>query len=73
MPGFLVAASLALVAWGALAFGAVYPWAWQPLIAGAVISVQVAPGQTTLTRIPLPPHSTASTRVRWISAALLLA
>jgi len=37
MPGFLVAASLALVAWGALAFGAVYPWAWQPLIAGAVI------------------------------------
>ncbi len=35
MPSFLVAASLALVAWGALAFGAVYPWAWQPLIAGA--------------------------------------
>jgi hypothetical protein len=37
MPPFLVAASLALVAWGALAFGAVYPWAWQPLIAGAVV------------------------------------
>ena len=37
MPSFLVAASLALVAWGALAFGAVYPWAWQPLITGAVI------------------------------------
>ena len=36
MPSVLVAASLALVAWGALAFGAVYPWAWQPLIAGAV-------------------------------------
>ena len=37
MPSFLVAASLALVAWGALAFGAVYPWAWQPLIAGALV------------------------------------
>jgi hypothetical protein len=37
MPTFLVTASLVLVAWGALAFGAVYPWAWQPLIAGAVV------------------------------------
>jgi O-antigen ligase/polysaccharide polymerase Wzy-like membrane protein len=37
MPAVLVAASLALVAWGALAFGAVYPWAWHPLIAGALV------------------------------------
>jgi len=37
MPPILVTASLALVAWGALAFGAVYPWAWQPLITGAVV------------------------------------
>ena len=37
MPRTLVAASLALVAWGALAFGAVYPWAWLPLAAGAAV------------------------------------
>jgi hypothetical protein len=30
----LLAATVGLVAWGALAFGAVYPWAWTPLIAG---------------------------------------
>jgi len=34
MPRMLVAAALALLAWGALAFGAVYDWAWKPLIAG---------------------------------------
>lgn len=33
----LLGAAIALVAWGALAFGAVYPWAWQPLIAGAAL------------------------------------
>ena len=32
----LVAAGL-LVAWGALAFGAVYPWAWQPLVTGCAL------------------------------------
>jgi O-antigen ligase len=30
----LLAAAGLLVAWGALAFGAVYPWAWLPLLAG---------------------------------------
>jgi hypothetical protein len=30
----LLAATVSLVAWGALAFGAVYPWAWKPLIGG---------------------------------------
>jgi O-antigen ligase len=30
----IVAASIAIIAWGALAFGAVYPWAYQPLLAG---------------------------------------
>jgi len=29
--------TLALIAWGALAFGAVYPWAYRPLMAGAVM------------------------------------
>lgn len=33
----LLAATWLLVAWGALAFGAVYPWAWQPLVAGCAI------------------------------------
>jgi hypothetical protein len=37
MHRLLVAASLTLVAWGALAFGAVYPWAWRPLIAGGAL------------------------------------
>jgi O-antigen ligase len=31
------AGTLALVAWGSLAFGAVYPWAYTPLAAGAVV------------------------------------
>jgi len=34
MPRLLLVATFLLVVWGALAFGAVYPWAWQPLIAG---------------------------------------
>ena len=29
--------TLALIAWGALAFGAVYPWAYRPLMAGAAV------------------------------------
>ena len=33
----LLAATWLLVVWGALAFGAVYPWAWRPLIAGAAV------------------------------------
>lgn len=37
MKRLLLGAALTLVAWGALAFGAVYPWAWEPLIAGAAI------------------------------------
>ena len=32
----VLAGTLALVAWGSLAFGAVYPWAYTPLAAGAV-------------------------------------
>ena len=33
----LVAASWLLVVWGALAFGAVYAWAWRPLAAGSAL------------------------------------
>jgi len=33
----LLAAALLLVMWGALAFGAVYPWAWRPLVTGAAV------------------------------------
>lgn len=36
LPIFLVSTWL-LVAWGALAFGAVYPWAWRPLITGCAV------------------------------------
>ncbi len=35
MTRFLLAATVGLVAWGALAFGAVYPWAWMPLMGGS--------------------------------------
>jgi len=31
-------ATLALVAWGALAFGAVYPWAFMPMFAGCAVA-----------------------------------
>jgi len=37
IPGLLIAATWCLVAWGALAFGAVYPWAWRPLITGCAV------------------------------------
>src|SRR5215204_863501 len=33
----VTAAALALIAWGALAFGAVYPWAYTPLLAGCAL------------------------------------
>jgi O-Antigen ligase len=33
----VTAGTLALVAWGSLAFGAVYPWAYAPLAAGCVV------------------------------------
>ncbi|MEO5896076.1 MAG: O-antigen ligase family protein [Vicinamibacterales bacterium] len=33
----MTAAVMALVAWGALAFGAVYPWAYTPLLAGCAL------------------------------------
>src|SRR5215218_7565038 len=33
----MTAAALALIAWGALAFGAVYPWAYTPLLAGCAL------------------------------------
>ena len=40
MASLLIGATWCIVAWGALAFGAVYPWAWRPLItASAVIGV----------------------------------
>ena len=42
---------LTLVAWGALAFGAVYPWAYTPLAAGCIVV-----GLAALRRIrPMPP------------------
>src|SRR5213076_3080235 len=44
-----VAAVLALVSWGAFAFGAVYPWAYWPLFGGCVLV-----GASAL-RQPAPP------------------
>jgi O-antigen ligase len=37
MSRLLLAATWLLVVWGALAFGAVYPWAWRPLITGCAV------------------------------------
>ncbi len=38
----LTAAVVLLVAWGALAFGSVYPWAYTPLLAGCALTGAVA-------------------------------
>jgi len=37
MSRLLLVAAWLLVVWGALAFGAVYPWAWRPLITGCAV------------------------------------
>lgn len=63
----LIIASIAIVAWGALAFGAVYPWAYGPLLIGcafAGILGLVEPGL----RMP-----TASRRVLLALVAVLAA
>jgi O-antigen ligase len=49
---FVLAASLLLVAWGAFAFGAVYPWAYMPLALGAALTGLL--GLTTGTRPAWP-------------------
>ncbi len=36
--GIFVAVLLPTIAWGILAFGAVYPWAYRPLLAGALLA-----------------------------------
>jgi len=58
----LVGATIAVVAWGALAFGSVYVWAYRPLAAAAVVV-----GLLTLIagRAGRPP-------LRWIALSLLL-
>ena len=45
-------AILAVVAWGALAFGAVYPWAYQPLLVGGAV---VGLAGLILIRVNRPP------------------
>ena len=42
MHSLLTAAVVLLVAWGALAFGSVYPWAFTPLLAGCALTGVVA-------------------------------
>ena len=37
MSRLLLVATWLLIVWGALAFGAVYPWAWRPLITGCAV------------------------------------
>src|SRR5262249_12241251 len=46
----------ALVAWGALAFGAVYAWAYVPLLAGASVFglAEIARGRKLLGLAPVP-------------------
>ncbi|MBA3296831.1 MAG: hypothetical protein H0U19_07835, partial [Acidobacteria bacterium] len=34
----IVAVSVAVIAWGALAFGAPYPWAYTPLLIGCAVA-----------------------------------
>src|SRR5918993_2650763 len=42
MPSLLMTAVVLLVAWGALAFGSVYPWAFTPLLAACALTGAVA-------------------------------
>src|SRR5215210_726097 len=53
----VTAAVLALIAWGALAFGAVYPWAYTPLLAGCALVGAV--GLVINRKRPLPSGITA--------------
>ncbi|MBA3641142.1 MAG: O-antigen ligase family protein [Acidobacteriota bacterium] len=48
----LTAAVVLLVAWGALAFGSVYPWAYTPLLAGCALTGAVALGVHRARRLP---------------------
>ena len=55
MPSYFAALVLLLLAWGAFAFGAVYPWAYTPLFwAAAAIGLLgcFAPGSTSKPRVP---------------------
>ena len=64
----LLGLALALVAWGALAFGAVYPWAWQPLIAGAA-----AVGLLAILTTRAAGVAADDTRLLWALAAIAVA
>ena len=57
-----LAVVVAMIAWGTFAFGAVYPWAYRPLIAGAL-----AVGLLTLAAMRTAPRGT--TLDRWLAAA----
>ena len=54
LPSSLFLAAVLLVAWGALAFGAVYPWAYTPLLAGCALTGATALVVHRSRRLPDP-------------------
>ena len=66
--GLVTGMALVLVAWGALAFGAVYPWAYAPLLAGCAIT-----GLMGLVRFRARPVDRAALLVLFAFAAVLAA
>ena len=60
----MIAATVAVIAWGALAFGAVYPWAFMPLLAACALT-----GALGLVRYRARPLSHGT---RWALFALLV-
>ena len=62
-----IAAPVVLVAWGALAFGSVYPWAYMPLLAASALTGGVALLVHRSRRLPDP------TRVALIALVAVLA
>jgi O-antigen ligase len=63
--------TLAVVSWGALAFGAVYPWAYWPLFA-ATAAVGLVGFFSGRSRLGPPPHTTLALGILAIALAVTL-
>lgn len=67
----LTAAVVLLIAWGALAFGSVYPWAYTPLLAGCAATGAVALFVHRARRLPDPTRVAVTAAIVVIAAGSL--